>query len=127
MYIYLDTSYYRYIRTCMHADTPTYIQTYIHTYTYTHAHTYTHTANCVMESKYRSKNTIYKCTVSAKNKEYKVYIGDAEGKFKTRFSIYTKSFEQKRYVKELKYSRVHPTLKWSTIKAVSPYSKIPKQ
>ena len=43
--------------------------------------------------------TIYKCTVSAENKEDKVYIGVTEGKFKTRFRNYTKLFEHKRYVK----------------------------
>ena len=45
-------------------------------------------------------------TVSAENKEYKVYIGVAQGEFKTRLSKHTKSFGQTRDI--LKENQIVP-------------------
>ena len=92
---------------------------------------------CPLEGKCRSPDIIYKCIVSAPGFPIRVYLGTAEGEFKTRFYNHNKSFKNKayknettlaKYIWDLKMNHnVTPTLKWYIVKSVIPYSNITKR
>jgi len=93
-------------------------------------------ASCPLDGKCRSTNVIYKCTVSAPNKNDKVYIGLTEGEFKSRFYTHKQSFTKKKYAKstslskyiwELKENNINPSLSWTIMKTAKTYSNITKR
>jgi hypothetical protein len=93
--------------------------------------------DCPMNGKCRFKNVIYKCIVTAKNQPKKVYIGLTEGEWKTRYNNHKSSFKNKIYQKATALScyvwdlkskfNETPTLSWSILKSVPPYSNISKK
>jgi len=92
-------------------------------------------ASCPLEDKCCVENVIYKCVVAAANRPNKVYIGLTERDFKKRFYNHNKSFSNEKYSKEttlstyiweLKRNQETPSLTWSIVKSVPPYSNISK-
>ena len=92
---------------------------------------------CPMDGKCQITNAIYKCNVVSPSHPEKVYIGLAEGEWKKRYYNHTKSFKHKRYSHETtlssyvwyikETSKETPTLKWSVLKCVRPYSNTSKK
>ena len=93
-------------------------------------------AECPMEGNCQVSNVVYKCDVT-KPLPKKVYLGLAEGKWKSRFYNYKLSFKHKRYSNKtilLRYmwhlksvSSETSNLKWSILRCVPPYSNISRE
>lgn len=93
--------------------------------------------DCPLDGKCRTENVVYKCVASVPERPDKVYLGTAEGEFKTRFYNHKKSFNNRRYIKDTTLSsyiwemkekfNVTPSLKWYIVKSVPSYSNISKR
>ena len=89
-----------------------------------------------MEGNCQVNNVVYKCDVTRPLPK-KVYLGLAEGEWKSRFYNHKLSFKHKRYSNKtiLSSSMWHsksvsgetPNLRWSILRCVPPYSKISKK
>ena len=89
---------------------------------------------CSMEKNCQVDDVIYKCDV-ARPLPKKVYLGFAEGQWKSRFCNYKLSFKHKRYSNKAALSSYMwhlksvlsetPKLKWSVLRCIPPYSMIP--
>ena len=94
-------------------------------------------SECPLNVQCQATDIIYECTTLSPDKPNKVYLGTAEGDFKTRFYNHRKSFNNEgsandtafsKYIWELKEtSNSSPTLVWSIAKMVPPYSNISKK
>ena len=92
---------------------------------------------CPLNGQCQVKDIVYKCTVSTSVKPDRVYLGTAEGFFKTRFYNHNKSFKYRRYENDTTLSKYvweikdkhqeTPVLKWSIVKSVPAYSNISKK
>ena len=92
---------------------------------------------CPLEGKCRGGNVVYKCETSVAGHPKRVYLGTAEGDFKTRYYNHKKSFKNRGYINETTLAKyiwemkenynVTPTLKWSIVKTVPSYSNITKK
>ena len=93
-------------------------------------------AECPMEGNCQVNNVIYKCDVTRPLPK-KVYLGLAEGEWKSRFYNHKLSFKHKRYSNKTTLSSYMwhlksvssetPNLKWSVLRCVPPYSNISKK
>ena len=90
-------------------------------------------AECPMEGNCQINNVIYKCDVTRPLSK-KVYLGLAEGEWKSCFYDHKLLFKQKRYSNKTMLSSYMwhlksvssetPNLKWSILRCVPPYSNI---
>ena len=93
-------------------------------------------AECPMEGNCQVNNVIYKCDVTRPLPK-KVYLGLAEGEWKSRFYNHKLLFKHKRYSNKTTLSSYMwhlksvssetPNLKWSILRCVPPYSNISKK
>ena len=93
-------------------------------------------AECPMKGNCQGNNVIYKFDVTRPLPE-KVYLGLAEGEWKSRFYKHKLSFKHKRYFNKTtlpsyiwhlkRVSSETPNLKWSVLRCVLPYSNISKK
>ena len=91
---------------------------------------------CPMEGKFQFNNVVYKYVVTRQLPK-KVYLGLADGEWKSRFYNHKLSFKYKRYSNKTTLSsyRWHlksvssdtPNLKWSVLRCIPPYSDISKK
>ena len=91
---------------------------------------------CSMEGNCQVNNVIYKCDVTRPLLK-KVYLGLAEGEWKSPFYNHKLSFKHKRYSNKTilssymwhlkSVSSETPNLKWSILRCVPPYSNISKK
>ena len=89
-----------------------------------------------MEGNCQVNNVVYKCDVTRPLPK-KVYLGHAEGEWKSRFYNHKLLFKHKRYsnkttlssyMRHLKsVSSETPNLKWSVLRCASPYPNISKK
>ena len=91
---------------------------------------------CPLEGNCRANDIVYKCISSVTGFPNKVYLGTTQEEFKKRFYNHKTSFMSKwkrndttpaKYLWDLKLKHnVTPTLKWHSLKSVTPYSNITK-
>ena len=88
-------------------------------------------------SRIRMESVLYKCIASTPTKPQQAYIGISENEWKKRYYNHSKSFQNKRYKNETslssyvwkikKETRQMPTLTWSVVRTVPPYSNTTKK
>ena len=89
---------------------------------------------CPLDGNCLVTNTIYEASLTSDKPGYqnKIYIGQAETSFKTRYSNHKKSFNSERYKNEtelskevwkLKNESFTPKIKWRTIKRCVPFNR----
>ena len=93
-------------------------------------------AECPMEGNCLVNDVVYKCDVTRPLPK-KVYLGLAEGEWKSRFYNHKLSFKHKRYSNKTTLSSYMwhlksvlsetPNLKWSVLRCVPPHSNISKK
>ena len=91
-------------------------------------------AECPVEGNCQVNNVIYKCDLTRRPLPKKVYLGLAEGEWKSRFYNHKLLFKHKRYPNKTTLSSymLHlksvsseiPNLKWSILRCVPPYSNL---
>ena len=61
-------------------------------------------ANCPLQEKCLSENTLYQADISSENFQTKIYYGISETKFKTRYSNHKKSFNHEKHKNDTQLS-----------------------
>ena len=88
-------------------------------------------ANCPLQEKCLSENTLYQADISSENFQTKIYYGISETKFKTRYSNHKKSFNHEKHKNDtqlsnelwkIKASKEEPVLVWKILGQYEAYN-----
>ena len=88
-------------------------------------------ANCLLQEKCLSENTLYQVDISSENFQTKIYYGISETKFKTRYSNHKKSFNHEKHKNDtqlsnelwkIKASKEEPVLVWKILGQYEAYN-----